>query len=248
MQYLDTNLVELHYQMPLNEIIYDFFDALKANTKGYASLDYELSGYRSSELVKVDMKLNGDTVDALSFIAHRDKGVSPARRLCEKLKENIPGGCSRCRSRRPLAAGSSPGRPSRPCGRMCWPSAMAATSAARRSCWKSRRRARKDALPGKRADPDGGISRSAQAGRVSPPSRASGPAPRERRQAVSEGNPWSGQAQPARSDWMRVPVEPGGPVGYGKEKMYSLGSVQIPTEVFLAVLKSRRAWKTRRGR
>ena len=90
MQYLDTNLVELHYQMPLNEIIYDFFDALKANTKGYASLDYELSGYRSSELVKVDMKLNGDTVDALSFIAHRDKAYPRARRLCEKLKENIP--------------------------------------------------------------------------------------------------------------------------------------------------------------
>ncbi len=90
MQYLDTNLVELHYQMPLNEIIYDFFDALKANTKGYASLDYELSGYRPSELVKVDMKLNGEAVDALSFIAHRDKAYPRARRLCEKLKENIP--------------------------------------------------------------------------------------------------------------------------------------------------------------
>ena len=75
MQYLDTNLVELHYQMPLNEIIYDFFDALKANTKGYASLDYELSGYRPSDLVKVDMKLNGDTVDALSFIAHRTRPI-----------------------------------------------------------------------------------------------------------------------------------------------------------------------------
>ena len=73
MQYLDTHLVELHYQMPLNEIIYDFFDALKANTKGYASLDYELSGYRPSDLVKVDLLLNGDQVDALSFIAHRDK-------------------------------------------------------------------------------------------------------------------------------------------------------------------------------
>ena len=90
MQYLDTNLVELHYQMPLNEIIYDFFDALKANTRGYASLDYELSGYRTSELVKVDMKLNGDGVDALSFIAHKDKAYPRARRLCEKLKENIP--------------------------------------------------------------------------------------------------------------------------------------------------------------
>ena len=90
MQYLDTHLVEMHYQMPLNEIIYDFFDTLKANTKGYASLDYELSGYRPSELVKVDLLLNGDGVDALSFIAHRDKAYPRARRLCEKLKENIP--------------------------------------------------------------------------------------------------------------------------------------------------------------
>ena len=90
MQYLDTNLVELHYQMPLNEIIYDFFDTLKANTKGYASLDYELSDYRPSELVKVDLKLNGDGVDALSFIAHKDKAYPRARRLCEKLKDNIP--------------------------------------------------------------------------------------------------------------------------------------------------------------
>ena len=90
MQYLDTHLVELHYQMPLNEIIYDFFDTLKAHTKGYASLDYELSDYRESDLVKVDLLLNGDQVDALSFIAHRDKAYPRARRLCEKLKENIP--------------------------------------------------------------------------------------------------------------------------------------------------------------
>ena len=90
MQYLDTYLVEMHYEMPLNEIIYDFFDTLKANTKGYASLDYELSGYRPSELVKVDILLNGDQVDALSFIAHRDKAYARARKLCEKLKDNIP--------------------------------------------------------------------------------------------------------------------------------------------------------------
>ncbi len=90
MQYLDTRLVELHYEMPLNEIIYDFFDTLKARTKGYASLDYEFSSYRPSDLVKVDMLLNGDQVDALSFIAHREKAYPRARRLCEKLKENIP--------------------------------------------------------------------------------------------------------------------------------------------------------------
>ena len=90
MTYLDSSLVELHYDMPLNEIIYDFFDSLKARTKGYASLDYELADYRPSELVKVDLKLNGDPVDALSFIAHKDKAYGRARRLCEKLKDNIP--------------------------------------------------------------------------------------------------------------------------------------------------------------
>ena len=90
MQYLDSRLVELHYLMPLNEIIYDFFDTLKARTKGYASLDYELADYRPSELVKVDLLLNGEQVDALSFIAHKDKAYPRARKLCEKLKENIP--------------------------------------------------------------------------------------------------------------------------------------------------------------
>ncbi len=90
MQYLDTNLVEIKYLMPLNEIIYDFFDTLKAKTRGYASLDYELDEYRPSDLVKVDLLLNGDQVDALSFIAHREKAYKRARRICEKLKENIP--------------------------------------------------------------------------------------------------------------------------------------------------------------
>ena len=90
MQYLDARLVELHYVMPLNEIIYDFFDTLKARTKGYASLDYELADYKPSELVKVDMLLNGEQVDALSFIAHKDKAYPRARKLCEKLKENTP--------------------------------------------------------------------------------------------------------------------------------------------------------------
>ena len=90
MQYLDTNLVELHYSMLIGEIIYDFFDALKARTKGYASLDYELEGYERSDLVKVDLLLNGDQVDALSFIVHREKAYGRARKICEKLKENIP--------------------------------------------------------------------------------------------------------------------------------------------------------------
>ncbi|MBR1660198.1 MAG: translation elongation factor 4 [Oscillospiraceae bacterium] len=90
MQYLDKNLVELHYFMPLGEIVYDFFDTLKARTKGYASLDYEFYEYRPSELVKVDILLNGEQVDALSFIVHKEKAYGRARKICEKLKENIP--------------------------------------------------------------------------------------------------------------------------------------------------------------
>ncbi len=90
MVYLDANRVELHYEMPLNEIIYDFFDALKSRTRGYGSLDYELIGYRPSRLVKLDILLNGDVVDALSFIIFADNAYPRARKICEKLKENIP--------------------------------------------------------------------------------------------------------------------------------------------------------------
>ena len=90
MQYLDKTRVVLHYEMPLNEIIYDFFDALKSRTKGYASLDYEMLGYQRSELVKLDMLLNGEVVDALSFIVHTDKAYSRGRKIAEKLKESIP--------------------------------------------------------------------------------------------------------------------------------------------------------------
>ena len=90
MKYIDTERVELHYELPLNEIIYDFFDALKSRTKGYASLDYELKGYKASKLVKLDFMLNGDVVDALSFIVFEDRAYSRARKIAEKLKENIP--------------------------------------------------------------------------------------------------------------------------------------------------------------
>lgn len=90
MSYLDANRTTLTYEMPLNEIIYDFFDALKSRTKGYASFDYELIGYRESDLVKLDIMLNGEIVDALSFIVHREKSVSRGRRMAEKLKESIP--------------------------------------------------------------------------------------------------------------------------------------------------------------
>ena len=90
MTYLDQGRVELRYYMPLNEIIYDFFDALKSRTRGYGSLDYEMDGYRESKLVKLDILLNGDIVDALSFILFADNAYARARKICEKLKENIP--------------------------------------------------------------------------------------------------------------------------------------------------------------
>ncbi len=90
MEYIDDTRVVLHYDLPLNEIIYDFFDALKSRTRGYASFDYDLKGYQQSKLVKLDMLLNGDVVDALSFIVHETKAYARGRRIAEKLKESIP--------------------------------------------------------------------------------------------------------------------------------------------------------------
>ncbi|HIU30974.1 MAG TPA: elongation factor 4 [Candidatus Caccousia avistercoris] len=90
MTYIDSDRVDIHYELPLNEIVYDFFDALKSRTRGYASFDYELSGYQQSRLVKLDIMLNGEIVDALSFIIHEDKAYPRARKMAEKLKEKIP--------------------------------------------------------------------------------------------------------------------------------------------------------------
>ena len=90
MTYIDADRVDIHYELPLNEIVYDFFDALKSRTRGYASFDYELNGYQKSKLVKLDIMLNGEIVDALSFIIHEDKAYPRARKMAEKLKEKIP--------------------------------------------------------------------------------------------------------------------------------------------------------------
>ncbi len=90
MSYLDGDRVDIHYELPLNEIVYDFFDTLKSKTRGYASFDYEMLGYVESDLVKLDIMLNGDVVDALSFIIHKDKAYTRGRKMAEKLKEKIP--------------------------------------------------------------------------------------------------------------------------------------------------------------
>ena len=90
MEYMEANRVVLHYDIPLNEIIYDFFDLLKSKTRGYASMDYELKGYQRSELVKLDIMLNGDICDALSLIVHKDRAYARGRSIAEKLKEVIP--------------------------------------------------------------------------------------------------------------------------------------------------------------
>ncbi|HPZ01021.1 MAG TPA: elongation factor 4, partial [Clostridiales bacterium] len=90
MQYLAQDRVDIHYELPLNEIIYDFFDVLKSRTRGYGSLDYEILGYRQSDLVKLDVLLNGETIDALSWILHADNVYSRARKIAERLKEHIP--------------------------------------------------------------------------------------------------------------------------------------------------------------
>ena len=90
MKYIDSTRVDIHYELPLNEVIYDFFDTLKSRTRGYASYDYEMAGYAPSKLVKLDLLLNGEVVDALSFIVHADRAYARGRKLCENLKENIP--------------------------------------------------------------------------------------------------------------------------------------------------------------
>ena len=90
MNYLDANRVQLIYEMPLNEIIFEFFDSVKSRTRGYASFDYELIGYKQSKLVKLDILLNGDPCDALSMIVHEDSAYNRGRTLCENLKDAIP--------------------------------------------------------------------------------------------------------------------------------------------------------------
>jgi hypothetical protein len=140
MTYLDKERVEFTFDFPLGEIVLDFYDRLKSISRGYASLDYELIGFRTSPLVRLDMLINGDPIDAFSVIIHKDKAYEWGRKIAEKLKELIPRQLFRWRSRRRSATRSSPARRSRASARTCSPSATAATSRASASSSRSRRR------------------------------------------------------------------------------------------------------------
>ena len=142
MDYIEETRVSMHYILPLNEIIYDFFDQLKSRSRGYASFDYELREYMRSDLVKLDFLLNGDTCDALSTIVHRDKAYAKGRAVAEKLKEVIPRQQFEIPIQAAIGGKIIARETSAPFARTCLQSATAATSRERRSCLKSRKRAR----------------------------------------------------------------------------------------------------------
>ena len=142
MDYLSEDRVEIRYRLPLAEIVFDFFDILKSKTRGYGSLDWKADGEQVADLVKVDIMLQGEQVDAFSAITHRDKAYAYGVMMTASCANSSRASSSRCPSRRPSAPGSSPAKASAPSARTSLPSATAVTSPASANCWKSRRKAR----------------------------------------------------------------------------------------------------------
>ena len=139
MEYIEETRAVLHYQLPLNEIIYDFFDALKSRSRGYASFDYEMAGYVKSELVKLDILINKEEVDALSFIIHADTAYERGRKMCEKRSRDS---YSRFQSRQQSEVRSSRVKQFVRCVKTCWQNVMVEISAVRESFWKNRKKER----------------------------------------------------------------------------------------------------------
>ena len=142
LEYLSPERIELVYRLPLAEVVRDFFDQMKSRTQGYASLDYEPAGCAASDLVKVDVLLNGVAADAFSSIIHKDRAYDYGRAWRRSCAGADPRQMFDVPIQAPSAGASSAGRRSRPSARTCWPSATAATSPASASCWSARRRAR----------------------------------------------------------------------------------------------------------
>ena len=142
MEYIEETRAVLKYHLPLNEIIYDFFDALKSRSRGYASFDYEMLGYVKSDLVKLDILINKEEVDALSFIVFAGSAYERGRKMCEKLKEEIPRQLFEIPIQAAVGSKIIARETVSPCEKTYLPSAMAVISAVRRSFWKSRRKER----------------------------------------------------------------------------------------------------------
>lgn len=167
MKYLDTTRVEMHYALPLNEIVYDFFDALKSRTRGYASFDYELTGFVPSKLVKLDILLNGEVVDALSFIVHADKGISARKANCRKAQgehsapavRNSDSGSDR---RQNHCARDGQGAPEGCSGEVL----RRRYHTKKETLGKAKRRQEANAFPWQRRGAAGGVHGGAEAGRV----------------------------------------------------------------------------------
>lgn len=146
MEYMETTRALLTYHMPLNEIIYDFFDALKSRSRGYASFDYEMIGYERSELVKLDILVNKEEVDALSFIVFEGSAYERGRKMCEKLKEEIPRQLFEIPIQAAVGGKSLPERLFAQCEKMYWQNVMVVIFPVRRNFWKNRRKERNECV------------------------------------------------------------------------------------------------------